>query len=127
MKERIKKHYLIQIAVSFVLSVSTINFIYYLKGGHDAYSNMQVFVLSITGSVIFALINALVNALNFTYLKTEDRLTAFYMPMLLWCIPVGSVFYFAIQNETLISTDWLLVILYAEPVLYHLKMARIQG
>ena len=91
----------------------------------DDFSKGRLFVLSIVGGFIFTFFNALINALNFTFIKFQNTFLAFYLPVLIWLVPLIISFTENINNIHTKITDWLFVLIFVEPIVYNLILKKV--
>lgn len=86
----------------------------------DDYSKGRLLILSIVGGFLYSLLNGLINALNFSYLKRRNNLLAFYLPILIWTIPLIIAISEMVESNGAKITDWLLILIWIEPIAYNL-------
>ena len=121
MNKTIRKYYLIQLGISFLICVTIVNMIG-LKNEIDEYSRGQLILLSIVGSLIFLILNALINSLNFTFNRKKNEFIAFYLPILIWCI--ATAFVIAELKKDTFTPDLIMLIIWIEPIVYNLKLKK---
>ena len=93
-----------------------------LKNEIDEYSRGQLILLSIVGSLIFLILNALINSLNFTFNRKKNEFIAFYLPILIWCI--ATAFVIAELKKDTFTPDLIMLIIWIEPIVYNLKLKK---
>ena len=76
------------------------------------------------GTVLYFAMNASINALNFSYRKNKNRLTAFYIPIMIWIVLLLGGIPSIIQNRGYSISDWIAIILFLEPILYNLTLIK---
>ena len=121
MNKTIRKYYLIQLGISFLICVTTVNMIG-LINEIDKYSRGRLILLSMVGALLFLILNALINSLNFTFNRTKNEFMAFYLPILIWCIAIAYVI--ARLKEDTFITDLIMLIIWIEPIVYNLKLKK---
>ncbi|UTW67473.1 hypothetical protein KFE94_05005 [bacterium SCSIO 12643] len=124
MKRIIKRYYLNQLIIGFVLTFTTINLIG-LVNQTDSFSVGHLSLLSIVGGFLFSIANALINSLNFSFPNKQNHILAFYIPILLWFIPLITSVSKSIENEEFKISDWLIIIIWMEPILYNLALSKL--
>ncbi len=124
MTNLIKKYYITQLIVGLIFTVLLIN----LKGILnliDDYSKGRLLLMSIVGGLLYSLLNGLINALNFSYSKRQNDLLAFYLPILIWTIPLIIAISETIESNETKITDWLLILIWIEPIIYNLIIKKV--
>jgi len=86
----------------------------------DDFSKGRLLIMSFVGGFIYSLLNGLINALNFSYLKRQNNLIAFYLPILIWTIPLTIAISETVESRGTKISDWLLILIWVEPILYNL-------
>ena len=114
MKQQLKKYYLVQLLAGFVFTILIVN-LGGLSNQIDDYSQGRLLILSIVGGLLYTLLNALVNSVNFSYPKKRSKLLAFYLPMVIWLLPL------ALSWPGLAGKvgEWLLMLIWIEPIVYN--------
>lgn len=79
----IRKYYWIQLLLSFILTLVSVNIIG-LINVEDMYSKSRLLLLSILGACLFTILNALINALNFSYSHSGNKTISFDIPIVIW-------------------------------------------
>lgn len=120
MKHTIRKYYLFQLVVCFIWCFILINTIGFINN-IDKRAASQLILISFVGSLIFSALNGITNALNFTFVRLNDKFIAFYIPIIFWGLPSIYVLVSIFTSQKLQTTDWFLFAIYTEPVLYNLK------
>lgn len=119
MTKQVKKYYITQLVVGLVFTTLLINLMGMLNEIDD-YSKGRLLILSIVGGFLYSLLNGLINALNFSYLKRRNNLLAFYLPILIWTIPLIIAISEMVESNGAKITDWLLILIWIEPIAYNL-------
>jgi hypothetical protein len=93
MVSKILKWYLFQVGFSFFLSFILI-FLMGLYGLNTnniihEYRSDQFFGIALINSCLMAFLNLIINALNFTYAKWDNRILSFYLPAMIWILPLS--------------------------------------
>ena len=123
MQKLIIRYYLIQLAVGFVLTALTINVIGFLNQV-DEHSQSKLLLLSIVGATLYTILNVVINALNLTFPKKSDEKIAFTWPIVLWFLILAFAIGRLIIDNSTQPSDWFLIIIWAEPVYYNLKLKK---
>ena len=121
MKSPLRKYYLFQLGFSFLwcfILTYAIGFI----NNIDKRSADQLILISAVGSLLFCALNGITNALNFTFPWRNSKFITFYVPIIFWCLPSIYVLVAILKSQKLQTTDWFLLAIYIEPVLYNLKV-----
>ena len=119
MTKLIKKYYVTQLIVGLVFTVLLINLMGILNQIDD-YSKGRLLIMSIVGGLLYSLLNGLINALNFSYSKRQNDLLAFYLPILIWTIPLIIATSETVESNGTKISDWLLILIWIEPIVYNL-------
>ncbi|WP_123776037.1 hypothetical protein [Brumimicrobium aurantiacum] len=119
MTKLIKRYYLTQLIVGLVFTVLLINLMGILNQIDD-YSKGRLLIMSIVGGLLYTLLNGLINALNFSYPKRQNNSIAFYLPILIWTIPLIIAISEMVESRGTKITDWLLILIWVEPMIYNL-------
>lgn len=119
MTKLIKKYYITQLIVGPIFTVLLINLMGILNQIDD-YSKGRLLITSIAGGLLYSLLNGLINALNFSYSKRQNDLLAFYLPILIWTIPLIIAISETVESNGAKITDWLLILIWIEPIVYNL-------
>jgi uncharacterized membrane protein len=121
--EKIKKYYLIQLGISFLIAVIGINLLGFLNGIDD-YSQNRLILLSLVGGAIFMIGNAVINSLNFNFNRNENFFIAFFLPIIIWAILlILNVMELFEGNEIKIENLIALTVL-TEPIIYNLTLKK---
>lgn len=121
--EKIKKFYLIQLVVIFVLTLFIVNLCGFLNG-IDSRAQGELLLLSIAGATLFTALNVIINGLNFTYQNRKSAFTAFFIPSLIWAVILLVMAADADLFNRPKLTDWLMLIIGFEPIVYTLLVYR---
>ncbi len=120
----IARYFIIQLLFGLFFYLLILNIAGYINQIDD-FSKGRLFVLSIIGGLIFTFFNALINALNFTFIKFQNTFLAFYLPVLIWLVPLIISFTENINNTHTKITDWLFVLILVEPIAYNLILKKV--
>ncbi|NMM47746.1 hypothetical protein [Marinigracilibium pacificum] len=123
MKNPITKYFIIQLIIGFTLTIISINLTGVINDLDD-YSKGRLLLLSFVGGLLFTLFNGIINSLNFTYPKYHNKLIAFYLPVMIWLIPLIFIISDLIIKNDSKHSDWLLILIWIEPILYNLILSR---
>lgn len=122
----IKKYYLYQLGISFLIALIGVNLLGFINRIDD-YSQSRLILLSIIGALIFTTINAIINALNFVYNKSKNITVSFLLPIMIWALLLIFGLTELMESKGFITSDWLILILWIEPILYHLILKKAVG
>jgi uncharacterized membrane protein len=121
--EKIKKYYLIQLGISFLIAVIGINLLGFLNEIDD-YSQNRLILLSLIGGAIFMIGNAIINSLNFNFNRNENFFIAFFLPIIIWTILlIFNVMELFEGNEIKIENLIAITVL-TEPIIYNLTLKK---
>ncbi len=121
--EKIKKYYLIQLGISFLIAVIGINLLGFLNEIDD-YSQNRLILLSLVGGAIFMIGNAVINSLNFNFNRNENFFTAFFLPIIIWTILlIFNVMELFEVNEIKIE-NLIAITMLTEPIIYNLTLKK---
>ena len=121
--EKIKKYYLIQLGISFLIAVIGINLLGFLNEIDD-YSQNRLILLSLVGGAIFMIGNAVINSLNFNFNRNENFFIAFFLPIIIWTILlIFNVMELFEGNEIKIENLIAITVL-TEPIIYNLTLKK---
>lgn len=123
MSKSIRKYYLIQLLIAFLLCLLTINCVGLLSDIDD-YSKGKLFLLSAVAGLLFVLLNALINSLNFTYKRHQNKVLAFYIPIAIWVLFLCMTIYSTLMDSDSQHANWLLLLLWGQPIYYNFKVQK---
>lgn len=126
MLKEIKKYYFIQLLLSLFLALFILHTIelFEINEKYEHTAEEHFFLIAIV-SFIFTLFNGCINALNFSYIRYKNVFLAFYLPIIIWCIPFCVFLGDSLEKpEKLLTIDSLLFLIYLEPIAYNLFLKR---
>lgn len=123
MAKSIKKFYSRQLFIAFILCIISINCVGLLSDIDD-YSKGSLFMLSLVAGLLFMLLNALINSLNFTYKRHQNKVLAFYIPIAIWVVFLCMAIYSTLMDSDPEHANWLLLLLWGQPIYYNFKVQK---
>lgn len=115
MKSRILKWYLLQAGFSFMLSFILLFFMgwYGFNENHiiHEYRSDQLLGISLINSSLIAILNLIINALNFTYPNWQNKIISFYLPAIIWILPISLFLIY--------DLDFYILLIWLQPVIYN--------
>lgn len=115
MDNKILKWYLFQVGLSFLLTFILLIFmgIFGLNINNiiHEYRSDQFFGIALINSSLMAILNLIINALNFTYVKWHNRIISFYLPAIIWISPLS---FFLIYD-----IDFYILLIWLQPSIYN--------
>lgn len=115
MYKKILKWYLFQVGFSFLLSYALIIFMVInglnINNVIHEYSSDQFYGVALMNSSLMAILNLIINALNFTYVKWHNRIISFYLPAIIWISPIS---FFLIYD-----IDFYILLIWLQPSIYN--------
>ncbi|MFD1551042.1 hypothetical protein DNU06_04425 [Putridiphycobacter roseus] len=122
MKKSMKKYFIMQIVIGFVLAFFVLGILY---GGESKRHQDAVWIIALMGSFVYALLNAVIHLFNFSYVKSQNKLLAFVLPIIVWTIFLNFALYLLAISYGLSASDWSLLIIFIEPIVYNLLLLRL--
>lgn len=124
MSKLIRKYYFFQLLISFVLFLGTIN-IFGVINNIDNHTQGQLFVISTVGALLFMILNALINSLNFLMTNTKNEFLAFHLPIIIWLLAVSVYSYFFFESSNTLISKWFHLVYLIQPAIYNLLLLKV--
>ncbi|SFU28788.1 hypothetical protein SAMN05216480_101405 [Pustulibacterium marinum] len=112
----IKKLFIIQLIFSFIFSFALVLVLSYLKGTLTN-DNPQIIFLALVFGILFVILNAVINSLNFSFDKLKNSFIAFHLPAIIWVV--------VFATELFSGMDWYMLIMIVEPIFYNLRLEQL--
>jgi hypothetical protein len=117
--EKIKKYYLIQLGISFLLAFIGI-ILLGLLNGIDNYSQNRIIVPSLVGGGIFMIGNGVINSLNFIFNWNKNSIVSFTLPIIIWIIILVFNVLELFEGNVIKTENLITIIVLTEPIIYNL-------
>lgn len=121
--EKIKKYYLIQLGISFLIAVIGINLLGFLNEIDD-YSQNRLILLSLVGGAIFMIGNAVINSLNINFNRNENFFIAFFLPIIIWTILLIFNIMELFEGNEIKIENLIAITVLTEPIIYNLTLKK---
>lgn len=121
--EKIKKYYLRQLGISFLIAVIGINILGFLNK-IDNYAENRLILLSLVGGAIFMIGNAIINCLNFIFNRNKNIFLSFILPIFIWIIILTFNIMELFDGNGIKIENLIMVLVLTEPIIYNLTLKK---
>lgn len=118
-KTPLKKYYLLQLLIAFLLPIVMLSLISFFTVS-DSTAATRLMLMSVIIAVFNVALNALVNALNYTFKKSRNQWLAFYTPIVFWSIVLLLSFKNNFEARSVSLQSHFMTLLWAEAIVYNL-------